>query len=292
MEALKRKIKSAEDLQSVVKTMKALAAVSIAQYERAVESLADYRRAIRLGLQALLRHHPEAAPRAKQASKERRLGALVFGSDQGMCGQLNEQIITHALAELAHSDVPVERRTVWAIGERAAGRLADEGQPVREVFPVPSSVGGITPSVQEALLTIEAAHGEQELDEILLFYCRHESGALFAPETLRFLPVDLAWFQRLQAEPWPTDNLPLLTMDPDRLFSALIHQYLFVSLYRAFAESLASENASRLASMQNAEKNIAERLTELTHQFHQVRQATITSELLDIIAGFEALRDK
>ena len=290
MEALKRKIKSAEDLQSVVKTMKTLAAVSIAQYERAVESLADYSRTIRLGLQALLRHHPETVPSQPRPSAAARLGALVFGSDQGMCGQLNEQIITHALAEFEASGVPVERRTVWVVGERAAARLADEGQPVHAVFSVPSSVGGITPSVQEALLTIEAAHTEQQLDAIRLFYSRHESAAVFAPETLDFLPVDLAWFRDLQSTPWPTDNLPIFRLDPSRLFSALIHQYLFVSLYRAFAESLASENASRLASMQNAEKNIAERLTELTRHFHQERQTTITSELLDIVSGFEALR--
>jgi F-type H+-transporting ATPase subunit gamma len=85
--------------------------------------------------------------------------------------------------------------------------------------------------------------------------------------------------------------LPTFTMDWDRLFSALISQYLFVSLYRAFAESLASENASRLASMQGAERNIADRLQELQGSFHQQRQSTITAELLDIVSGFEALRD-
>jgi F-type H+-transporting ATPase subunit gamma len=79
-------------------------------------------------------------------------------------------------------------------------------------------------------------------------------------------------------------------MDRERLFSALIHQYLFVSLYRAFAESLASENAARLAAMQNAERNIEERLGELNRQYHQQRQTAITSELLDIVSGFEALR--
>jgi F-type H+-transporting ATPase subunit gamma len=289
MHALKRKIKSAQDLQSVVKTMKALAALSIQQYERAVESLADYNRTIQLGLQAVLRNRPEAAPRAKAAPK-RTLGALVFGSDQGMCGQLNEQIVAHTLRELGQSEVPAEGRTVWVVGERAAARIADEGQPVREVFPVPSSVAGITPMVHEVLLRIEDAHTEQELDEIVLFYSRHHSGAVFEPETLHFLPVDLDWFEGLQSTPWPTHNLPIFTIARDRLFSALIHQYLFVSLYRAFAESLASENASRLASMQSAEKNIAERLTELTRQFHHERQSTITSELLDIVAGFEALR--
>jgi F-type H+-transporting ATPase subunit gamma len=83
--------------------------------------------------------------------------------------------------------------------------------------------------------------------------------------------------------------LPLFTMDWMTLFSALIRQYLFVFLFRAFAESLASENASRLASMQGAERNIHSQLSELTMQYHQQRQMAITEELLDIVSGFEAL---
>jgi F-type H+-transporting ATPase subunit gamma len=78
-------------------------------------------------------------------------------------------------------------------------------------------------------------------------------------------------------------------MDWEKLFRALIREYLFVSIYRAFANSLASENASRLAAMQSAEKNIEERLEELFTQFHRQRQMTITEELLDIVAGFEAM---
>jgi F-type H+-transporting ATPase subunit gamma len=78
-------------------------------------------------------------------------------------------------------------------------------------------------------------------------------------------------------------------MDWDLLFSMLIRQYLFVSLFRALAESLASENASRLAAMQGAEKNIEERLAALTLDFYQKRQMSITEELLDIVSGFEAL---
>jgi F-type H+-transporting ATPase subunit gamma len=72
----------------------------------------------------------------------------------------------------------------------------------------------------------------------------------------------------------------------------LIREYFFVALYWAFAESLTSENASRLASMQAAEKNIEERLGELNAQFHHERQRSITEELLDIVAGSEALESK
>lgn len=71
---------------------------------------------------------------------------------------------------------------------------------------------------------------------------------------------------------------------------ALIHEYLFVSLYKACAESLASENTSRLRAMQRAEKNIDELLDNLSHDFHQMRQSLIDEELFDVISGFEALR--
>jgi F-type H+-transporting ATPase subunit gamma len=72
----------------------------------------------------------------------------------------------------------------------------------------------------------------------------------------------------------------------------LIRQYLFAVLYRALAESLASENAARLASMQAAEKNIEERSDELTARYHRRRQNAITEELLDVTAGFEVLQDQ
>jgi F-type H+-transporting ATPase subunit gamma len=84
---------------------------------------------------------------------------------------------------------------------------------------------------------------------------------------------------------------PTFTMPADQLFSALVRQYLFMSLYRACAESMASENASRLAAMRGAEKNIGDRIDDLTGHFHQLRQMTITEELLDIASGFEALAD-
>ena len=80
-------------------------------------------------------------------------------------------------------------------------------------------------------------------------------------------------------------------MEWDELFPLIVRQYVFVSCSRPLAESQASENASRLAAMQGAEKNIDDVLAELRLQFHQERQMAITDELLDIVAGFEALAD-
>jgi F-type H+-transporting ATPase subunit gamma len=286
LESLKRKIKTAEDLQSVVKTMKALAAVNIRQYERAAESLSDYNRAVEMGLQVLLKQ--KTAQLQTHQSPKGRWGAIVFGSDQGMCGQLNDQIVTHALEDLDRRGIGKDDRVVLAVGLRAAGRLEDSGQPVEEIFSVPGSTSGVTPLVQDLLLVLETwpARG---IDRVGLYFSEHLSAASYRPKSLLLLPIDEEWLARVGSRSWASRCLPFFTMDWDRLFSRLIRQYLFVSLYRAFAESLASENASRLSSMQGAERNIEEMLSRLHARFHRQRQMSITEELLDIVAGYEAL---
>ena len=288
LEALQRKVRTAEELHSVVKTMKALAAVSIRQYEKAVESLAAYQRTVELGLRIVLATGPDRTTIARPAP-HRGVGAIVFGSDQGMCGQLNEQIAAHAMHALQQAGAPPRDHRLATVGGRVAARLEEAGQPVGARFTVPDSIATITPRVQELLLHIEAWHAQRHLDHVYLFYSRHLSSASYQPHTVRLLPVDQAWLQRVQQQAWPSQTLPTFTMDRERLFSALIRQYLFISLYQALAESLASEHASRLAAMQHADRNIQERLEELRAQFRQQRQLAITTELLDIVAGFEAL---
>jgi F-type H+-transporting ATPase subunit gamma len=288
IEDLKKRIESTEDLHSVVKTMKALAAVKIRQYEKAVASLEGYKKTIEMGLQIVLRNRPEFRIMAKKGPRNR-LGAVVFGSDQGMCGQLNDQIAAHALREISRSyQLDGRNRHILAVGDRVAGRLQDEREQVQDIFSVPSSIASIGGKVQQILLEIDKWN-EQGIDEVFLFHSKHLSGASYEPRTVRLLPVDQTWLKRLRRKSWQGRSLPMFTMAWDPLFSALVRQYLYVSLFRALAESLASENASRLASMQGAEKNIQERLSELNSQFHQQRQMAITEELLDVVSGFEAL---
>jgi len=289
LEALKSKIESTQDLQSVVKTMKALAAVNIRQYEKAVAALKEYMQTIEMGLQIALRSRPGFHISARRAPQGL-LGAVVFGSDQGMCGQLNQEVAALALESMDGMQVKNANRRVITIGMRVTNRLADEGQKIQNSLAVPSSVGGITPLVQKLLLAIEDWHADTRMNHVLLFYCEQLSGASYRPHRHHLLPVDNQWLQNLRQKEWPTRSLPAFTMDWDPLFSALVRQYLFGSLFRAAAESLASENASRLASMQGAERNIAEQLDDLNRQYHQMRQMAITEELLDIVAGFEALK--
>ena len=286
-EDLKRRIRSAEDLLGVVKTMKALAATSIRQYQRAVESLAEYYRTVELGLQIVLRKSGETP--VPTGAKAAWLGAIVFGTDQGLCGQFNHLIAGHALEEMRKTGVPAENRIIIAVGLRVADLLEDSGQKVFEVLSPPGSTAGITPMVQDITVLLEDWRFKRQIGQMHLFYHEYLSGASYRPMSLRILPVEETWLTDLKRRKWESRTLPVFTMEWENLFRALIGEYLFVSIYRAFANSLASENASRLAAMQSAEKNIEERLEELFMQFHRQRQMTITEELLDIVSGFEAL---
>lgn len=288
-EQLRRAISVAEELQSVVKTMKALAGVNIRQYERAAHAVSEYNRTIEMGLQvALSRMPPHAMP--PRYAQGRKLGAIVFGSDQGMCGQLNDQVVNYALRALKRLAARRDEQVIIAVGARAASKLEAEGRATEATFEVPASLNGIGAAVELTLKKIEDWHFSRGIETVVLFSARPVSGAWYRTRGVQVLPLDAQWINALRVKPWPSKVLPAFTLDEARLFRLLIREYLFVSLFRAFAESLASENASRLASMQVAEKNIEERLGSLNTNARQLRQETITSELLDIISSFEAMR--
>jgi F-type H+-transporting ATPase subunit gamma len=286
--SLRRKIGGAGDLQSVVRTMKAVAASSIGQYEKSVRALADYYRTVELGLGACFR---ESGPAPLIAERNRQtvagaIGVVVFGSDQGLVGQFNDVVADYAVKTLAGLR---GKPWVWAVGERIHARLTDVGLPVIGLFAVPTSVRAITPLVGQILVESEKHHNQGEGTELHLFYNRPTSGAAYAPVGQRLLPLDENWRRNLAELPWPTGNLPEVMGDGIATLRVLIREYLFVSLFQACAESLASENASRLAAMQRADKNIEELLEDLNRTFYRVRQSGIDEELFDVISGFEAL---
>ncbi|HCE09674.1 MAG TPA: F0F1 ATP synthase subunit gamma [Oxalobacteraceae bacterium] len=285
---LRRKIGSAGDLQSVVRTMKALAASSIGQYEQSVRALADYTRTVELGLGACFRE--SAAPAAwgapRKAEAADKISAVVFGSDQGLVGQFNDVVVDHAIKTLAALPGKPE---VWAVGERAHARLADAGLPLTGLFVVPNSVKAIAPLVGQIQVETEARQAEGEAACLYVFHNRPQSGALYEPVGQRLLPLDAAWQQGLARVRWPTKNPPEVMCSDSTALRALIREYLYISLFRACAESLASENASRLAAMERADRNIDELLENLHGIFHRLRQSSIDEELFDVVSGYESL---
>ncbi len=292
--ALRRKITGAGDLHAVVRTMKALAASSIGSYERSVRALGDYDRMVSLGLGECFRQarvDPAAAPEpaATSASASDPIGAIVFGSDQGLVGPFNDVIAEHAIDILAA--LP-GRPLVWAVGERVQARLKDAGLKVLGAYAVPDSVEAIAPLVAQIQIDIEARgarSGPNQVMQIHVFHNRPLVASLYEPVHQRLLPLDAAWQQALAAVPWPGKVGPEVMDQGATTLRALIREYLFISLFRACAESLASENASRLAAMERADRNIKDLLEHLHGRFHRQRQSSIDEELFDVTAGYEAL---
>ena len=288
IEELKHKITTANDLKSVVKTMKSLAAVSIHQYEKAVESLSEYDRTLELGWQILLQKHSLGLLKELSRPPEK-IGVVVFGSDWGMCGQFNERIAEYTQKYLTALSIKDGNVAMVNVGGKMGDRLQAIGYACEAGFNLPSSVTGIAGVIEELVLTLEAWRKQQHVNQIIIIYNRIISGTVYRPTRLQIFPLNSKWLQDLKHQKWTSSSLPAFTMNKDKLAAALFRQYFFVSLYRACAESLKSENTSRLAAMQMAEKNITERLGELNMEFNQQRQTSITEELLDIVAGFEAL---
>jgi F-type H+-transporting ATPase subunit gamma len=288
LERLHKQLDSLDELRVIVKTMKSLSAASIRQYEQAVEALQGYFKTVEDGLHVVLNNMEAPAPTNVRNSPPC-TAAIVFGSDHGLCGRFNEEIAEHTVKHLKSSVPNADDRRLLAVGARAAASLEQAGLEIEENFLVPGSADQITASVQQILLKIDEWQLENDVQRVYLFYNEHSGAKGYTPRDMELLPIDQERFQYLQKKSWPSRSLPTYSMDQETLLRQLLHQYLFVSISRACAESQASEHASRLAAMQSAERNLDERLDEVTLNYRRARQSVITSELLDVVAGFETI---
>lgn len=281
-ERLRHKIEEASDLESVVRTMKVMAASNITQYENAVQALGVYFRTIELGLIASLSNQIRDGYHLLDTRKITNFNALVFGSDQGLVGQFNDLMLDFVIKSF--EDLPGERQ-VWAVGERISTRLTDAGIKVEGIYSVPNALNAVTYLVGQILID----NGDTPL---YIYHHQPKTDTTYEPVVQRLLPLDKKWIEDFAKRPWPTNLPPEVLGANEPMLKALIDEYLFVSLFKACVESLACENSSRLAAMQRAEKNINELLADLNQYYHRVRQNTIDEELFDVISGFEAMSNK
>lgn len=290
LESLRAKLESAGDINAVVKTMKAVAASNIGQYEKSVAALADYYRTVSMGLTAYFKAQniQEAIKNTASANtKNSIIGVIVFGSDQGLVGRFNDSLTDFVSQSL--NALP-NKKELWSVGERIQLLLKDVGYTTTKLFAVPGEVDAITSLVGDILVQAQQSMKKQGIDTLYIFHNQPKKGTGYMPVMQRLLPLDAAWQQGFDKVKWVTDNLPQVAGAVQTTLLALISEYLFVSLFKACAESLASENSSRLNAMQRAEKNIGELLDNLNDNFHRLRQSSIDEELFDVVAGFEALQ--
>lgn len=292
LESLKRQIDGAGELQSVVRTMKAMAASNIGQYEKAMESLGDYYKTVALGVNAyfesqkmaplnLLEYH------SNPGQNDGHVYAIVFGSDQAFVGQFND-----TLTNYVHQNLKTKggKNRVWTIGTRIPLLAEDYGLEIQKQFALPNSINAITALIESILVAIEEVSERNNLSEFYIFHNKSTPEAMYGPKSQRLLPLDQKWRLEFSENHWPSKKIPQLIGEKEDLIKTLVREYLFTTLYKACVESLVSENYSRLSAMQRAEKNIEQLLDDIGHTYHRLRQSTIDEELFDVISGFEALK--
>ena len=288
LEELRSQLNGARDLHGVVRTMQTMAAVNLRQFNRAKEASLEIRRTVELGLRIAL-GAVEPGSEMVAGAPSGVLAAVVLGSDQGMVGAFNRRLAEHAAKRLADLETGRGGPMVLVMGVRAREALLGEGLEVHELVPAPASPSGIVPTVREIVLGLDRWTEGGRADEVLVFGNRPEGGASIDQGDFRLVPPEEDLLDGLRRQRWPGRGLPEAPRDPERSLRALLRSHLFARLVAAVAESLAAENAARIASMQSAERNISERIGELEQAVRRRRQESITEELLDIVAGFEAL---
>ena len=286
---LERRIESAEELHSITRTMRGLAAVNLRRYERSALAVNRYAAVVEEGLQVVLRDGGLARLPIEHPLPDAPTALVVFGSNQGLCGPVNRHVADHVEREaqrwptLAH---------VGAVGARMAAELDVVGLSPTSLWELPGAVESIVARAEQVLLRAEAWRADDGVERIVVVFPDYRSRAQgYEPTTLQLWPTDQEWLERLAERPWRSRSLPTTVEPWEQLAVEMLRRSMFVRLHRSFTQTMASVAASRLAAMQTAQHDIEERIDRLQRSRRQLRQEQITDELLDVQTGFDVLQE-
>lgn len=286
LETLTRQMSTLESIHSIVHTMKTISVINAAPFEQAARSIEHYHGTVLDGLHAFL----AATVNAHAEVVENPLRVLVvFGSDHGLCGNYNEVTAGHVAEYLSSEDQG--ETIVLCVGAQMVDALADRSLTVMSTFlPAASAdgLGRLANLLTRRLDQVRQDSGSREIAVELAYMARDSAGQ--SPRIQHLLPLGSDLLSDLKTKPWRSRSLPTFTMPAPDLFRALVQSHVFACLVRAAAEAMLTENAARLALMSQAEQSVEDRLDTLNSEANALRQSEITTELLDVITGFEALK--
>ena len=275
---IERQIQTIEGLRDIIHSMRSLAATYLGRAEERLEGVRAYAETIGRAIRDCLHGREIALP----PSEGKHTAILAFFSEQGLCGRFNE-VMAEAAVKAARA---VEAPHFIVVGRRGPGLLRRNTLRVLAELPSTTSPDGIDPVMREIARTVLQLYDRDTFAQLHLLYARYLSPGRIEPRFERVLPLDLSqWRDATQTRTPP----PRLALKRLPLLEELVNEYTFISLYRAFTESLAGENGMRLQSMEAAKSNIDDTLADLQLQARVQRQNAITEELLDVVSGAEAL---
>lgn len=300
LEGLKKRIKTTNSLKDIVSSMKTLSAVSVGQYEKSSKALDVYSSVIEEAIFALVKD--VSFPLNSKALTNQKAIAVIFGSDQGLVGKFNKSIMDFAFDFLEKNHFSKTDTTFIVAGKSLASKVVANGVDIDTLFNMPSSVKIMISVAKKIIFRImelcfQDVDSESDFSfsknnlKVFLFFNRKTSSS-FSQEVIQLLPLDNNFFQKIKTRKWKSNKIPMFRANSSLLISSFVRQLLFVNIYKAIAQSLASEHFTRMLTMQNAEKNIDEHLEEMNLDYQQRRQTEITNELLDVVSGAEVLNQK
>jgi len=281
---LQQKLDSSEALKDIVEAMRNLAAIYVRRAEATLDAIRPYSQVTDTALAAILERMDPTQNKDTGNGPQVVVG---FTSDQGLCGMYNERV---SQAVKAHVESQDRACRLIIIGQRGSSRLQRDGFEVDLTLPSPSSLEAIRAQMPEMAIAISEIYAEAQARSMIFIYNTYEGAGKYDDVSRVILPprpeqLDMRGSYSFRSE-------PILTAPPEELLPPLIEEYIFVELYRAMLESNASENGARLLAMSAAATNIEDRIGTLKNQYQSVRQDVITSELLDVVGGAEALRER
>ena len=278
---IRRRIRTVKNIEKITAAMKMVAAARLRKAQELAESARPYATKMREVMSSLAANSGDITHPLLEVREPSRVGYLVVGGERGRAGSYNVNLTSAALK--AVSGKPNDLVDLVVVGKKAIQFFHRQRYRILDTLENPSS--GISfPDVARITNLLAGMFEHQELDEVNLIYSRFVSPMVQQPVVVRLLPMEtLESDAALQSE---------FIFEPDaaQLLGRLLPRYLETLVYQALVEAQASEQGARMTAMSAASKNAGEMIDSLTMAYNKARQAGITSEILEIVSGAEALR--
>ena len=270
-------IVSMDELLDIVGAMRSLAGMRVQESQHALPGIRSYADSMATAIGSALLLMPQPVTEAHQ--RRGRCAAILCMAEHGFVGGFNERMLEAAEATLNASDM------LFVLGSRGAVLAYERGREIAWTRPMATRLAGALDAVNSLTNELYARIARGEIARVEVMFARYRQGAASMIEHRLLLPLDTASLAAKSARQVPLHNLA-----PRPLLEKLMADYVFALLTEAAVESIASENAARFAAMESAHDNVSKKLAGLQENARQARQMEITSELLDLMTGAEALQ--
>jgi F-type H+-transporting ATPase subunit gamma len=291
---LKSRIGSVKNIQKITRAMEMVAAARLRRAEQRIENLRPYAGAIRRMTRqaAEAAEHIPSLPILQEHDQVRRVGLVFVTGDRGLAGAFNSQILRAGLRAAAEHGNEGREIAYYASGKRGVSSLTFRGLSVAGSYTGFTDRPGYA-NAREIADDVMSAYVDGELDQVEILYNGYISPLTQEVRRETLLPLQQATILEVaeQEEEEETGHHALVEYEPDpeEILQRLIPDYVEISVFRALLESTASEHGARMTAMRNASENAGELIESLTLQMNRARQAEITQEIMEVVAGAEAL---